>query len=73
MDTIVFFYKKRGAGRPWAEPVGLKTYMLIRVPMDMGEEWPGRKGCGGTAEDSRPGACRSLEEPPGGRSIFGRL
>ena len=55
MDTIVFFYKKRGAGRPWAEPVGLKTYMLIRVPMDMGEEWPGRKGWGGTAEDSRPG------------------
>ncbi len=44
MDTIVFFYKKRGAGRPWAEPVGLKTYMLIRVPMDMGEEWPGREG-----------------------------
>lgn len=74
MDTIIFFYKKRGAGPPWAEPVGLKTYMLIRVPMDMGEEdWP---GLGSGEEDCMPPKERKAAEPgrargPGG--FWGRL
>ncbi len=44
MDTIVYFYKKRGAEAAEAEPVGLKTYLLIRVGLDVGrEEWFGKK------------------------------
>ena len=44
MDTILFFYKKRGLQAPEPEPVGLKSYMLVRVAMDVGEEeWFGEK------------------------------
>ena len=40
----MFFYKKRGLQAPEPEPVGLKSYMLVRVAMDVGEEeWFGEK------------------------------
>lgn len=43
MDTIIYFYKKRGLQEPEAEPVGLKAYMLVRVAMDVGpREWFGQ-------------------------------
>ncbi len=44
MDTILYFYKKRGLEKPEIEPVGLKTYLLIRIGLDVGEEqWFGHK------------------------------
>nr|WP_300788256.1 hypothetical protein [uncultured Acetatifactor sp.] len=44
MDTILYFYRKRGLERPEAEPVGLKAYLLIRIGMDVDEgQWFGRK------------------------------
>lgn len=44
MDTIIYFYKKRGLKEPAIEPVGMKAYMLVRVALDVGkEEWFGRK------------------------------
>jgi len=43
MDTIIYFYQK-GIEKPEVEPAGQKTYMLIRVAVDVGEEiWFGRK------------------------------
>ena len=40
----MYFYKKRGLQAPETEPVGLKTYMLVRVALDVGEdEWFGTK------------------------------
>lgn len=44
MDTILYFYRKRGLERPEAEPVGLKAYLLIRIGMDVDEgQWFGRR------------------------------
>ena len=46
MDTILYFYKKRGLQAPVAEPLGMKSNLLIRVALDVGqEEWFGRKLC----------------------------
>lgn len=43
MDTIIYFIKKKGLREPFIEPIGLKTYMLVRVSLDVGaEEWFGR-------------------------------
>jgi len=42
MDTILFFYQKRGIQEPEAEPLGRKRYLLIRVAVNVGqEEWFG--------------------------------
>ena len=44
MDTILYFYRKRGLERPQTEPVGLKAYLLIRIGMDVDEgQWFGRR------------------------------
>lgn len=44
MDTILYFYKKKGLERPLTEPVGLKSYLLIRIGLDVEEgRWFGRK------------------------------
>lgn len=37
MDTILYIYKKRDLERPRTEPVGLKTYLLIRIGLDVEE------------------------------------
>ncbi len=43
MDTIIYFIKKKGLREPFIEPIGLKTYMLVRVSLDVGaEEWFGK-------------------------------
>lgn len=40
----MYFYKKRGLQEPETEPVGLKSYMLVRVALDVNEdEWFGVK------------------------------
>lgn len=40
----MYFYRKRGLQAPETEPVGLKSYMLVRVALDVGEEeWFGMK------------------------------
>lgn len=42
MDTIIYFYRNRELKEALAEPVGLKSYMLIRVGLNVGEgEWFG--------------------------------
>lgn len=38
MDTILYIYRKRGLREPEIEPVGLKSYMLVRVGLDVGED-----------------------------------
>ena len=44
MDTILFFYRKRGLQEPEIEPVGLKTYLLIRIGLDVDAgQWFGRR------------------------------
>jgi len=44
MDTILFFYRKRDLEKALVEPVGLKSHMLIRVGLNVGEgEWFGRR------------------------------
>ena len=44
MDTILFFCKKRGLQEPSIEPIGMRSHLLIRIWLDMGqEEWFGRK------------------------------
>lgn len=44
MDTILYIYKKRGLSEPRIEPVGMKTYLLIRIALDVNaEEWFGIK------------------------------
>lgn len=65
MDTIVYFYKKRGIKAPVVEPVGLKRYMLIRVGLDVADgRWFGEtaepeegadSGEGTPADSGRPG------------------
>ena len=37
MDTILYFYRKRGLEKPQTEPVGLKAYLLIRIGLDVEE------------------------------------
>ena len=42
MDTILFFYRKKDLKEAFVEPVGLKSHMLIRVGLNVGEgEWFG--------------------------------
>lgn len=42
MDTILYFYRNRELREALVEPVGLKSYMLIRVGLNIGEgEWFG--------------------------------
>lgn len=70
MDTIIYFYKKRGLREPVVEPVGLKAYMLVRVAVDVGkEEWFGRKLGGREAaemeEDLEEGIFPGQMEKPG--------
>ena len=44
MDTILFFCKKRGLQEPIIEPIGMRSHLLIRICLDVGqEEWFGRK------------------------------
>lgn len=60
MDTILYFYGKKGLKAPEPEPVGLKSYMLVRVALDVGEDtWFGEKlgmpeeeSCGSAAQVS---------------------
>ena len=44
MDTIIFFCRKRDIEEPLTEAIGQKTYLLIRVSLNVGrEQWFGWK------------------------------
>ncbi len=65
MDTILYFYQKRGLTAPYVEPVGLKKYMLIRIGLDVRQEtW---FGVGLTGEC--PGAGADRPEPFRGKGF----
>ena len=67
MDTILYLYKKRGLEKPEIEPVGLKTYLLIRIGLDVGEgQWFGK------VPEPRPGRepAGKLEDKPEGTGGF---
>lgn len=79
MDTIVFFYKKRGLQEPETDAgarqgAGTDRYYLIRVGLDLeGELWFGQ-----SVGQNVPGQELSLletdeTEPPRGRGLFGVL
>lgn len=74
MDTILFFYRKRGLQEPEIEPVGLKTYLLIRIGLDVDAgQWFGRKLEGMPRERAPDGFEEALEprDGPGKRGAFG--
>lgn len=76
MDTILYFYRKRGLERPETEPVGLKAYLLIRIGLDVEKNrWFGREleemaseeagdaeGAWGREEESAAGGRRGAGE-----------
>lgn len=71
MDTILYFYAKKGLKAPEPEPVGLKSYMLVRVALDVGEDsWFGEKlgmpdeGRGRTAETAPESGPEAQEDCP---------
>ncbi len=42
METIIYFVRKKGLSEPLVEPIGMKTYLLVRVSLDMdAEKWCG--------------------------------
>ncbi len=44
METIIYFEKKRDLKEPVVEPIGMKTYMLVRVGLDVEpDRWFGAK------------------------------
>lgn len=72
MDTILYFYRKRGLKAPAAEPVGLKTYLLIRVGLDAEEgRWfdkrldEGIKDSGGRVAQIEAGKEKAITGQPG--------
>ncbi len=58
MDAILYFYQKKGITKPKVEPVGQKTYMLVRIGLDVEQdEWFGQKVGreeSGAGEDVQP-------------------
>lgn len=63
----MYLYKKRGLEKPEIEPVGLKTYLLIRIGLDVGEgQWFGK------VPEPRPGRepAGKLEDKPEGTGGF---
>lgn len=58
----MYLYKKRGLQKPLIEPVGRKTYMLIRIGLDVGEnEWFGQKLAGQSGEKKAAGAAQEID------------
>lgn len=68
MDTILFFYRKKGLREPEIEPVGLKTYLLIRIGLDVDAGIRKTESADGDApEEGRPslGTERQRHGPDG--------
>jgi len=50
METIIFFYRKRGLEHPLIEAVGQGSYVLVKAGMEAGKDsWFGRTVSGGEA------------------------
>ncbi len=64
MDTIIYIYRKKGLREPIIEPIGLKSYMLIRVALDVREdEWFGlRLGLPEALAEGKPKAGKAGPE-----------
>lgn len=60
METIIYFQKKRGLKEPVIEPIGMKTYLLVRVTLNVErEEWFGAS----LKEPEVPGDAGNVVEP----------